>query len=61
MALKEGRLAKRHLQVLELCAPKEAWDAIASEVKATDPMHRPVLKNRNFTECWAKRELHRHS
>ncbi len=57
MALKEGRLAKRHAQVLELCAPSSGWDEIALAVKAADALHRPVLRNRNFTESWAKRTL----
>lgn len=59
MALKEGRLAPRHLKVLELCAPKPAWTEIARTVQTEDALHRPVLRNRNFTQQWAISQLQR--
>jgi len=54
-ALKRGALARRHPQVLELCAPPECWEDIARVVAGADGLARRVRRNRNFTVSWAER------
>src|SRR5262249_50274249 len=58
-AWKEGRVSKRHAQVLELCAPEDLWDVIAQAVAQADGLGRPGRRNRNFTVDWAQRLLQR--
>jgi hypothetical protein len=57
MGWKQGRLSRRHLQVLELAAPEEAWDQLAAVVQEVDAQKRPVRKNRRFTVKWAEARL----
>jgi hypothetical protein len=58
-AFKRGSVSRRHLQVLELCAPPEKWGAIAAIVTRADVLGRPVRKNRNFSYGWAERLFRR--
>lgn len=37
------------VEVLELAAPKHAWDAIAAEVRALDTLRRPVYHSNRWT------------
>lgn len=54
-ALKCGRIARRHSQVLELLAPAVEWNCLAKLVHEADTMRRSVRRNRNFTWAWAGR------
>jgi hypothetical protein len=54
MGWKQGRLARRHAQVLELVAPADEWAGIANLVHQADALQRPVRKNRRFTLKWAE-------
>jgi hypothetical protein len=49
MGWKQGRLSRRHAQILELAAPDNDWDRLAGIVHAMDNLKRPVRKNRRFT------------
>jgi hypothetical protein len=55
MGWKQGRLSKRHAQVLELAAVDSGWDHIAAAIQSADALKRPVRKNRQFTIAWAER------
>ena len=55
MGWKQGRLSRRHLQVLELAAPAEQWTHIANLVQDLDALKRPVRSNRRFTIEWAEK------
>lgn len=50
---KNGRVSKSR-EILELAAPADDWETIADAVRAADPLHRPVRKNKNFTISWAE-------
>lgn len=53
---KEGLSKVRNCrQVLELLCPPFYWDAIACEVRKTDPFHRPVKKNSLFNKSFIKK------
>jgi len=54
MGWKQGRLSRRHAQVLELAAPDNDWDWLARLVHAMDTLKRPVRKNRRLTGRWAE-------
>ena len=54
---KQGLSVGRGVQVLELCAPKVAWERIAKLVAELDALKRPVRRNRLFTYSWAKRTM----
>jgi len=54
MGWKQGRLSRRHAQILELAAPDNDWDRLAGIVHAMDNLKRPVRKNRRFTWRWAE-------
>ncbi len=56
-AIKCGRLAKRHQQVLELAAPDHCWEELAQVVARADGLQRPVRRHRQFTAKWAESEL----
>jgi hypothetical protein len=49
MGWKQGRLSRRHQQILELAAPPGQWDRIAALVHRVDGLKRPVRSNRRFT------------
>jgi len=57
MGWKQGRLARRHLQVLELAALPSEWERIAKLVHEVDALKRPVRNNRRFTITWAEETL----
>jgi hypothetical protein len=57
MGWKQGRLSRRHDQVLELAAPEGEWDRIAAALKEVDTLKRPVRKNQRFTVKWAEAHL----
>ncbi len=42
------------VDVLELCAPAHAWEAIAAEVRRRDGLDRRVRRNQRFTVRWAE-------
>jgi hypothetical protein len=54
-ALKAGRVARRHPQILELLAPAAVWDQLAELVHTADQLGRTVRRNRLFTWAWAER------
>jgi hypothetical protein len=54
MDWKQGRLASRHLQVLELAAPADYWERIAEVIHDVDAFRRPVRRNRRFSARWAE-------
>jgi hypothetical protein len=53
MGWKQGRLSKRHTQILELAAPEHEWSRIATIVHDADSFGRPVRRNQRFTVKWA--------
>jgi hypothetical protein len=55
MGWKQGRLSRRHLQILELAAPEGVWNQIAALVRDADALKRPVHRNRRFTSRWAEK------
>jgi hypothetical protein len=57
MGWKQGRLSRRHLQVLELAAPAADWQRIAQIVHDADALKRPVRHNRLFTSAWVHKRL----
>jgi hypothetical protein len=57
MGWKQGRLSRRHAQILELAAPEDDWNRIATTVHEVDRLKRPVRKNRRFTFKWAEATL----
>ena len=61
MGWKQGRLSRRHTQILELAAPEEEWERLAKVVQQEDGLHREVRRNRQFSRKWAERMLHQAS
>jgi hypothetical protein len=57
MGWKQGRLSRRHAQILELAAPEVHWDRIAAVVHHADSLKRPVVKNGHFTIARATRQF----
>jgi hypothetical protein len=57
MGWKQGRLSRRHQQVLELAAPESHWERLAKLVHEADALKRPVRRNRRFTAAWAEKRL----
>jgi len=57
MGWKQGRLSKRHTQILELAALEKDWNRLAPIVHDVDRLKRPVRKNRRFTIKWAEATL----
>lgn len=47
-----GKRPRRERQSLELFAPDDQWDRLAMLVNQLDPLHRPVLKNREFSDLF---------
>lgn len=57
----KGRLPRDSVQVLELAAPPEFWDEVASVVRAVDALTqkrpREVIHNQRFTLRWAEQHF----
>jgi len=57
----KGRLPKDSVHVLELAAPSEFWNEIASVVRAVDAMTqaqpREIVHNQRFTLRWAEQQF----
>lgn len=45
---KAGSKPSKARQCLELAAPEHNWEAIAEIIRQTDPMKRPVNRNKSF-------------
>lgn len=57
LGMKKGQNPSGSFQVLDLCAPKEKWEAIAAAVRAEDQLARPVRRHLQFTADWAEEKL----
>lgn len=60
MKVGTGHSSRKH-QILELCAPKESWDELAQIVRRTDPLHRLVQRNQQFSLKWATEQFEKAS
>jgi hypothetical protein len=56
LGLKRGEMPVDAVQVLELLAPKEYWEAITQQVRAMDNLNREVVRGR-FSREWAEAQF----
>jgi hypothetical protein len=56
LGLKRGEMPPDAVQVLELSAPREHWEAIAQQVKTMDNLNREVVRGK-FSRKWAEAQF----